>query len=70
MVDEINQGMDEQNELKVYKILKEISSTNQLFIITPKLMSNFEYPEATRVLIINGGINVKAIENYILQMNK
>ncbi|OQS55635.1 Smc5 [Ecytonucleospora hepatopenaei] len=50
LVDEINQGMDKENEEKVFKLLNKMNG--QFFIITPKLLDVFEYPENTKAHIL------------------
>ncbi|ORD93733.1 SMC5 [Enterospora canceri] len=60
LVDEINQGMDQNNEKRVFEILNLM--TGQFFIITPKLISDIEYSENYNVLILYGGTGTKEVE--------
>ena len=65
IVDEINQGMDAKNERKAFAALVENvcgkqnderarRSGSQFFVITPKLLPNFEYrPEVTVLTVCN-----------------
>ena len=57
MVDEINQGMDQQNERNVLSVLGSVVSSEadccQFFIITPKLLMNIDYPENSKVIIVH-----------------
>lgn len=57
-VDEINQGMDEYNERKVFEMLMQTSvqdQTAQYFLLTPKLLQNLNYQEGVTVLIVHHG---------------
>lgn len=58
VVDEINQGMDEVNERKIFKqmVLSACApGTPQCFLLTPKLLPQLEYtPEVTVLCIFNG----------------
>ncbi|ORD98624.1 SMC5 [Hepatospora eriocheir] len=65
LVDEINQGMDSNNEKRVFEVLKTMSETSQFFIITPKLLHDFSYPENCLVTILYGGENMKVLEKYV-----
>ncbi|PNH08170.1 Structural maintenance of chromosomes protein 5, partial [Tetrabaena socialis] len=52
VVDEINQGMDERNERKVFGLLVESSSrpdTPQCFLLTPKLVGSLSYNQHVQV---------------------
>ena len=57
LVDEINQGMDRQNEKLVHDTLVSLSSPDspQFFIITPKLVPGLSFSENMRVHIIFSG---------------
>lgn len=46
-VDEINQGMDKDNERKVFELLVQTadSSSSQYFLVSPKLLSDLPYSE-------------------------
>jgi len=60
VVDEINQGMDERNERKVFsRIVQNSCGENrpQYFLITPKLLQGLkamEHPDVTVLIIFNG----------------
>lgn len=65
LVDEINQGMDQFNERRVFDILREMGDKSQFFIITPKLIKDLEFSENTTAIIVYGGPGItKAIEAY------
>lgn len=65
LVDEINQGMDPNNEKKVLEILKDMSSHSQFFIITPKLIEGLQFSDDTTAIIVYGGPGIsKDIERY------
>jgi len=58
VVDEINQGMDPNNERKVFKQLVECAcrpDTPQCFLLTPKLLPDLPFSEDVRVLNIFNG---------------
>ena len=58
VVDEINQGMDQINERKVFTLLVEAAckpGTPQCFMFTPKLLPDLPYtPDVMPMLILNG----------------
>ncbi|KAL2636129.1 hypothetical protein R1flu_007608 [Riccia fluitans] len=58
VVDEINQGMDPNNERKMFQQLVRAASqpnTPQCLLLTPKLLPNLDYTEACTVLNIMNG---------------
>ncbi|XP_054843000.1 structural maintenance of chromosomes protein 5 isoform X2 [Eublepharis macularius] len=58
VVDEINQGMDPENERRVFDVVVETAcreSTSQYFFITPKLLQNLTYTEKMTVLLVYNG---------------
>lgn len=58
VVDEINQGMDPQNERLIHKQLVRVAcrpKTAQYFLITPKLLSDLAYHPHMKVLCIFNG---------------
>lgn len=58
VVDEINQGMDPNNERKVFQQLVESAckpDTPQCFLLTPKLLPELPFNEDVRVLNIFNG---------------
>ncbi|CAG9769510.1 unnamed protein product [Ceutorhynchus assimilis] len=57
-VDEINQGMDVNNERRIFDLIMESTSqpgTSQYFLITPKLVPNLKYTREARVHIVHNG---------------
>ena len=58
VVDEINQGMDQINERKVFSLLVQAAcrpGTPQCFMFTPKLLPDLPYtPDVMPMLILNG----------------
>lgn len=56
-VDEINQGMDKENERKVFELLVQTadSSSSQYFLVSPKLLSNLPYSEKMKIHIVFNG---------------
>lgn len=66
LLDEINQGMDEASERKLFEILSERSAAVQLFIITPKLLREIELPEDARAIVLYSGRGVvDTLGNYV-----
>ncbi|XP_030758667.1 structural maintenance of chromosomes protein 5 [Sitophilus oryzae] len=62
-VDEINQGMDANNERRVFELIVETTcqeNTSQYFLITPKLVPNLRYPKQMMVHFIHNGPFVNA----------
>ncbi|KAL3686433.1 hypothetical protein R1sor_009007 [Riccia sorocarpa] len=58
VVDEINQGMDPNNERKMFQQLVRAASqpnTPQCLLLTPKLLANLDYTEACTILNIMNG---------------
>ncbi|MED6219164.1 Structural maintenance of chromosomes protein 5 [Stylosanthes scabra] len=58
VVDEINQGMDQINERKMFQQLVRAASkpnTPQCFLLTPKLLPDLEYSEACTILTVMHG---------------
>jgi chromosome segregation ATPase len=72
-VDEINQGMDERNERKVFDLLIETSvrsNSAQYFMLTPKLLCDLNYERGVTVLIVHNGTEMCSdkkwnIKNFI-----
>ncbi|GJQ79993.1 hypothetical protein Trydic_g14699, partial [Trypoxylus dichotomus] len=57
-VDEINQGMDEINERRIFELLFDFTSrpnTSQYFLITPKLIANLNYVPTMKIHFIHNG---------------
>ncbi|XP_022091241.1 structural maintenance of chromosomes protein 5-like [Acanthaster planci] len=58
VVDEINQGMDPNNERRVFELVVKTAcreNTSQYFLITPKLLLNLSYgPKMTVICVYNG----------------
>jgi hypothetical protein len=57
LVDEINQGMDMNNERKVFELLSLLVERTlpQFFLITPKLLPDLPFRRGTTVLVIFNG---------------
>ena len=58
VVDEINQGMDPNNERKIHQLLCRAATakgTPQCFVLTPKLLADLEYNDAVTVMCIFNG---------------
>nr|XP_047139503.1 structural maintenance of chromosomes protein 5 isoform X1 [Hydra vulgaris] len=58
LVDEINQGMDPNNERRVFELVVETvcrPNTSQYFLITPKLLPNLRYTERMTILLVMNG---------------
>uniref|UniRef100_A0A8C5WDB0 Structural maintenance of chromosomes protein 5 n=1 Tax=Leptobrachium leishanense TaxID=445787 RepID=A0A8C5WDB0_9ANUR len=58
VVDEINQGMDPENERRVFDMVVATAckaNTSQYFFITPKLLQNLKYAEKMTVLFVYNG---------------
>lgn len=57
-VDEINQGMDNNNERRIFDLLLDCTTqenTSQYFLITPKLVPNLKYSKNMAVHIVHNG---------------
>lgn len=64
VVDEINQGMDEEYERRVYSLIVETATraTNtQYFLISPKLLKGLQYSDRMRILFVYNGPGVPSI---------
>ncbi|XP_057299997.1 structural maintenance of chromosomes protein 5-like [Hydractinia symbiolongicarpus] len=58
LVDEINQGMDPNNERRVFELVVETvckPNTSQYFLITPKLLPDLKYKEGMTILTVLNG---------------
>uniref|UniRef100_A0A674GFH6 Structural maintenance of chromosomes protein 5 n=1 Tax=Taeniopygia guttata TaxID=59729 RepID=A0A674GFH6_TAEGU len=58
VVDEINQGMDQMNQRRVFEMVVETACkkrTSQYFLITPKLLQNLTYNDKMTVLFVYNG---------------
>lgn len=58
LVDEINQGMDANNERRVFELVVETvcrPNTSQYFLITPKLLPDLHYNDKMTVLTVLNG---------------
>lgn len=56
-VDEINQGMDKDNERKVFELLVKTadSSSSQYFLVSPKLLTNLPYSAKMKIHVVFNG---------------
>lgn len=75
-VDEINQGMDQENERKVFELLVETAdrSSSQYFLISPKLLADLPYSPKMKIHIVFNGGHItreafKALTNKPVQVN-
>lgn len=70
-VDEINQGMDKENERKVFELLVQTadSSSSQYFLVSPKLLNNLPYSEKMKIHVVFNGKNLKLAWNDVLKPN-
>jgi structural maintenance of chromosomes protein 5 len=62
VVDEINQGMDQTNERKVFQAMVDASkkkSTAQCLLMTPKLLPQLDYGDCVNVLGIQNAAHMK-----------
>ncbi|KAL9986165.1 hypothetical protein ACROYT_G000260 [Oculina patagonica] len=58
VVDEINQGMDPNNERRVFELVVETAcrpNTSQYFLITPKLLPDLTYKDKMTILCVFNG---------------
>lgn len=57
VVDEINQGMDKDNERKVFELLVRTAdeSSSQYFLVSPKLLNGLEYGDKMQIHIVFNG---------------
>jgi len=58
VVDEINQGMDPNNERRVFELVVETAcrpNTSQYFLITPKLLPDLTYTDKMTILCVFNG---------------
>lgn len=70
-VDEINQGMDANNERKIFEMLvKETTQVGraQYFFVTPKLLPNLIYNERMSVHIVFNGKMVESQNSFAFQI--
>ena len=56
-VDEINQGMDKENERKVFELLVKTAdeSSSQYFLVSPKLLSDLPYSDKMMIHVVFNG---------------
>ncbi|KAF5269830.1 hypothetical protein FQR65_LT05876 [Abscondita terminalis] len=57
-VDEINQGMDPNNERRIFELLVDATSgpeTSQYFFITPKLLPNLRFIRGITIQVVHNG---------------
>lgn len=56
-VDEINQGMDKDNERKVFELLVKTADTSssQYFLVSPKLLPNLPYSAKMKIHVVFNG---------------
>lgn len=64
VVDEINQGMDQTNERKVFQAMVDASKkrgTAQCLLMTPKLLPQLDYGDCVNVLGIQNAAHIKEV---------
>lgn len=64
VVDEINQGMDQYNERKAFKLLVDAATapdTAQCFLLTPKLLPDLPFSSEVTVLQIFNGVHINSV---------
>ena len=64
VVDEINQGMDQVNERKVFTLLVNAATapnTPQCFLLTPKLLPDLPYSKEVTILQIMNGSHIRDV---------
>jgi structural maintenance of chromosomes protein 5 len=64
VVDEINQGMDQTNERKVFQAMVEAANregTAQCLLMTPKLLPQLSYGDCVNVLGIHNAAHMKEV---------
>lgn len=68
-VDEINQGMDKENERKVFELLVKTadSSSSQYFLVSPKLLSDLPYSEKMKFHVVFNGPHLKLDWNEVIK---
>lgn len=57
-VDEINQGMDPNNERKIFQMLVDITckpGQSQYFFVTPKLLTDLPYDDLMTITVVHNG---------------
>jgi len=70
-VDEINQGMDERNERKVFDLLIETSvraeTPSQYFLLTPKLLNDLHFVRGVQIHNVHNGIDMSHGKHVLMQ---
>lgn len=71
-VDEINQGMDKDNERKVFELLVQTadSSSSQYFLVSPKLLHDLPYSEKMKIHIVFNGKKLNLAWNHLDILDK
>lgn len=60
-VDEINQGMDPNNERKIFQMLVDVTcqqGQSQYFFVTPKLLPDLPYNDLMTVTVVHNGKHI------------
>ena len=69
-VDEINQGMDERNERKVFDLLIQTSvkaeTPSQYFLLTPKLLSDLHFVRGVEIHHVHNGVDMSHGEHVLM----
>ena len=70
-VDEINQGMDERNERKVFDLLIQTSvkaeTPSQYFLLTPKLLSDLKFVRGVEIHHVHNGVDMSHGEHVLMK---
>lgn len=67
VVDEINQGMDPENERRIFNLIVHSACNGaQYFLLSPKLLQNLEYSDAVAVNFVNNGSEIMPCEQWNL----
>ena len=69
-LDEINQGMDESNERKVFDLLIQTSvkdDSAQYFLLTPKLLHDLHYERGVDIHHVHNGTNMSFGKHVLMQ---
>ncbi|KAH9499281.1 Structural maintenance of chromosomes protein 5 [Bulinus truncatus] len=69
-VDEINQGMDPNNERKIFTLVVQTvckTSASQYFLLTPKLLPDLDYDEHITVLCVYNGPELMEYNKWSLK---
>merc|ERR1712029_1193056 len=70
-VDEINQGMDERNERKVFDLLIETAvnsdTPSQYFLLTPKLLNDLHFVRGVDIHHVHNGVDMSHGDDVLMK---